>query len=155
MIKIPDIVCRIGVTVALAAVTSCAGLNSQTYAYATLEEARQAGAIAHGWVPEGLPASSHDLRVAQVPNTSQHWGIINFPPAEERSLRALLQPDEAAVAGERCEMPGRIEWWPVILRGELDSTLVAAAGLHVYRSKSGERLFAVNWNQGRAYYWRR
>ena len=132
----------------------CAGLNSQTYSFATLEEARLAGAMAKGWVPEGLPSSSHDIRVAQVPNTSQHWGIINFPRSEEAALRALLQSDETSLGGERCEMPGRIEWWPIVLRGEIDAARVAATGLHGHRSKSGELLFAVNWNQGRAYYWR-
>nr|MDQ3350019.1 hypothetical protein [Acidobacteriota bacterium] len=56
---------RVCVLVGLFLLPGCAGLNSQTYAFATLDEARQAGAIASGWVPEGLPASSHDLRVAQ------------------------------------------------------------------------------------------
>ena len=138
----------------LAALTCCAGVNSQTYSFATLDEARQAGAIANGWVPEGLPPSSHDIRVAQVPKTSQHWGIINFPRSEEPALRSLLQADETPLHGVRCDMPARIEWWPVVLRGELDASGVAATGLKAYRSRSGELIFAVNWNQGRAYYWR-
>lgn len=131
----------------------CAGINSQTYSFATLDEARRAGAISKGWVPEGLPASSHDIRVAQVPDTSQHWGIINFPRAEEGSLRALLMPDEVSLTGEHCDMPGRIEWWPIVLRGELNGERLAATGIRGYRAKSGDLLFAVNWNQGRAYYW--
>ncbi len=139
--------------VALCLFAGCAGLNSQTYAFATLDEARQAGAISSGWIPEGLPASSHDIRVAQLPGTPQHWGIINFARSDEGSLRALLQPGEVSLTGERCEMPGRIEWWPVILRGELDGNRLAATGLHGYRATSGHRLFAVNWDQGRAYYW--
>jgi hypothetical protein len=133
---------------------ACTSLNSQTYSFATLDEARAAGAIANGWVPEGLPASSHDIRIAQVPNTTQHWGIINFPQGEEDSLRRVLRGDETSLAGEHCDMPGRIEWWPVVLRGTLDGASIAATGLHGYRSKSGDRLFAVNWKQGRAYYWR-
>src|SRR6476661_2873226 len=83
----------------LVALTCCAGLNSQTYSFATLDEARRAGAITNGWVPEGLPPSSHDIRVAQVPKTSQHWGIINFPRSEEPVLRGLLQSDETALRG--------------------------------------------------------
>jgi hypothetical protein len=138
----------------LAALAGCAGLNSQTYSFATLDEARQAGAIANGWVPEGLPRSSYDIRVAQLPKTSQHWGIINFPRSEEPVLRSLLQAQEIPLDGVHCDMPARIEWWPIVLRGELDASLVAATGLKAYRSKSGELMFAVNWNQGRAYYWR-
>jgi hypothetical protein len=139
--------------VAAVILPGCAGINSQTYSFATLDEARRAGAIARGWLPEGLPASSHDIRVAQVPNTSQHWGIINFPRAEEGSLKALLQAGEVSLTGEHCDMPGRIEWWPIVLRGELDGDRLAATGIRGYRAKSGQLLFAVNWNQGRAYYW--
>jgi hypothetical protein len=140
---------------AMAVVTlhACADLNSQTYSFATLDEARLAGAMAKGWVPEGLPAGSHDLRVAQVPGTSQHWGIINFPRAEEGALRALLDPAEVSLTGEHCDMPGRVEWWPVMLRGALDGERLAATGIRGYRSRAGNRLFAVNWRQGRAYYW--
>jgi hypothetical protein len=134
-------------------VLACSSLNSQTYSFATLDEARRAGVISKGWIPDGLPPGSHDIRVAQVPDTSQHWGIINFPAAEEGVLRALLQPTEVSLTGEYCDMPGRIEWWPVVLRGELDGDRLAATGIRGYRTKSGERLFAVNWSQGRAYYW--
>ena len=134
-------------------VAACAGINSQTYSFATLDEARRAGAISRGWIPEGLPPGSHDIRVAQVPDTSQHWGIINFPAAEEGVLRALLQPGEVSLTGEHCDMPGRIEWWPVVLRGELDGERLAATGIRGYRAKAGQLLFAVNWSQGRAYYW--
>ncbi len=136
-----------------AALFGCAEINSQTYAFATLAEARQAGAISKGWVPEGLPASSRDIRVAQLPGTAQHWGIINFSGADEGALRALLQPSEVPLTGERCDMPGRIEWWPGLLRGELDGERLAATGLRGYRTRAGDRLFAVNWSQGRAYYW--
>jgi hypothetical protein len=142
----------IGIAVAL---TACAGINSQTYSFATLDEARRAGAISHGWIPEGLPPGSHDIRVAQLPDTSQHWGIINFPAAEEGVLRALLQPTEVSLTGEHCDMPGRIEWWPVVLRGELDGERLAATGIRGYRANAGQLLFAVNWSQGRAYYWQK
>ncbi len=72
--------------VALAA--ACSGVNSQSNSFATLAEARQAGAIAQGWIPDGLPPSSHDLREAHLPGTRQRWGIVNFQPAEADSLRA-------------------------------------------------------------------
>jgi hypothetical protein len=132
---------------------ACAGVNSQTYSYATLDEARQAGAIEKGWMPEGLPASAHDIRVAQLPGTPQHWGLFDFPRGEQAALEALLQPGEVSLTGEHCDMPARIEWWPVVLRGALDGERLAATGLRGYRGKSGNRLFAINWNQGRAYYW--
>ena len=50
------------------------------------------------------------------------------------------------------DIPGRIEWWPVILRGTLDAERIQATGLRAYRARSGGLVFAVNWKQGRAYY---
>ena len=132
---------------------ACAGVKSQTYAYATLAEARQAGAIAKGWIPEGLPDGSHDLREGHVPGTPQHWGLFEYPQAEERALRALLSEQELDASGVECDIPARIEWWPRILRGPLDASRLAATGTRLYRSKDGALLFAVNWNQARAYYW--
>jgi hypothetical protein len=138
---------------ALTLAAGCASLNSQTNSYSTLAEARQAGAIANGWIPEGLPPGSHDLREAHLPGTPQRWGIVNFPPPEADALRALLQPEEISLQGQRCDMPRRIEWWPVMLRGNLDGSQLASTGIRGYRARAGGLLFAVNWNQGRAYYW--
>jgi hypothetical protein len=133
--------------------TACAGIKSQTNSYATLAEARQGGAIAKGWIPEGLPNGSHDIREGHVPGTSQRWGLFEYPHAEEATLRALLEPQEIAVDGLACDVPARIEWWPRVLRGRLDGNRVAATGARVYRATEGGLIFAVNWNQGRAYYW--
>jgi hypothetical protein len=144
---------RAGVLAAIALVAACSGINAQTNSFATLAEARQAGAIANGWIPEGLPPGSHDIREAHVPGTRERWGIIDFPQSEEASLRALLQPDEISLSGQRCEIPGRIEWWPLMLRGALDGERLAATGLRAYRAKENGLMFVVNWSQGRAYFW--
>jgi len=144
------VLCAFGTAVFL---MGCAGIRSQTNSYATLAEARQAGAIAHGWIPDGLPTASHDIREGHIPGTSQHWGLFEYPHAEEGMLRALLEPQETSAEALDCDIPARIEWWPLILRGPLDSGRLAATGTRVYRAKSGRLLFAINWSQGRAYYW--
>ena len=136
-----------------ALVAACSGINSQTNSFATLAEARQAGAMRDGWLPEGLPPGSHDIREAHVPGTPQRWGIVNFPPAEADTLRALLQPDELPLTGQRVDAPARIEWWPIALRGQLDGERLGITGIRAYRAKRGDLILAVNWKQGRAYYW--
>lgn len=58
-----------------------------------------------------------------------------------------------SIEGLRCDVPPRIEWWPVLLRGQLDPARVSDTGLAAYRSVDGGLVFLVNWKQGRAYYW--
>ena len=139
--------------IALMLVSGCSGINAQTNSFATLAEAREAGAIAQGWIPEGLPPGSHDIREGHVPGTSQRWGLLEYPRSEESFLRALLDPAEIPLDGERCEVPGRVEWWPLMLRGALDGDRLAETGIRVYRAKAGNLMVAVNWKQGRAYFW--
>jgi hypothetical protein len=137
----------------LAAGLACSGIGSKTNAFATVAEALDAGAIRQGWVPEGLPPHAHDLREAHLPGSGKRWGLFEYPPSEEDALRALVQPQELSLDGQHCDIPARIEWWPLTLRGDLDAARIAATGVRAYRSKAGDLIFAINWQQGRAYYW--
>ena len=38
---------------------------------------------------------------------------------------------------------------------ELDHDRIMATGLEAYAAREGNLIFAVNWKQGRAYYWTR
>lgn len=121
-----------------------------TGSYANLADAR--GAIEAGWIPRGLPEGAYDLREAHDMDSNRRWGLFSFPPAEGEALRAQLT-DEIGVTGLRCDIPARIEWWPVLLRGNLDDTRIRDTGLKVHRARQGELIYLVNWSQGRAYYW--
>jgi hypothetical protein len=134
-------------------VASCANINSQTNAYATLDEARRAGAVEQGLVPAWLPPGSHDIREAHVPGTASLWGIVNFPKEEGDALRAALIPEEVPLDGMEVGMPGRIEWWPIELRGALNGERLGIVGIRGYRARHNNLIVAVNWQQGRAYYW--
>ncbi len=144
---------RRSAVIALAAVTlaACGGASAKTASFATLVEAQPA--IDKGWMPAGLPQASYEIRAAYVPNGWQRWGIINFPASAVPELRALLEPQELSLAGVRCVVPGRIEWWPVQLREQLDAERIAATGARAYRARAGKLIFVVNWTQGRGYYW--
>ena len=144
---------RVLIALVVSAGIGCSGIKARTNTFATLAEARAAGAVSQGWIPDGLPQHSHDLREAHVPDTSKRWGLFEYPPSDETSLRALVHPDEIALDGQHCDIPARIEWWPIVLRGDLNAERIAATGLRAYRSISGDLVFAINWRQGRAYYW--
>ncbi len=139
--------------VAVMLLTGCAGPSVQTATYATLAEARTAGAIDQGRVPAILPEGAYELRAAYAMKGPDRWGLFNFREADADAVRAILQPGEISFAGTEMEIPGRIEWWPVILRGKLDAERIQATGLRAYPARSGGLVFAVNWSQGRAYYW--
>ena len=59
-----------------------------------------------------------------------------------------------SLEGVECDIPGRIEWWPTLLRGLVNAEHAKAAGLQAYRSRQGDLIVVVNWKQGRAYYWK-
>lgn len=138
-----------------AALVACADSSVHTATYASMTEARQAGASEQGWLPGILPADAYELRAAyDVDDETRQWGLFNFRPTDEAALRAILQPDEVSIAGVQMDIPPRIEWWPVQLRGRLDEERILATGLRGYLSTDGSLIFLVNWKQGRAYYWR-
>ena len=138
---------------AVALIVGCAYSDAVTNAYATTAEAEQAGAVERGWVPRGLPQSARDLREAHSTGGKRVWGLFSFEPDDADALRAVVQPEELSAGGLSPGVPARIEWWPVLLRSTLDAEQVKAAGLQVYRSRSGGLVFVINWKQGRAYYW--
>ena len=141
----------VGLAVLLLA--GCSGPTVHTATYASFAEAKAAGAVDKGLVPAMLPPNAYELRAAYAPNGSERWGLFNFRDADAEALRSVLQPEEISFAGTEMTIPGRIEWWPVILRGTLDAERIEATGLRAYQSRTGGLRFAVNWKQGRAYYW--
>ena len=132
--------------------TCCAGIDTKTGVYATVGEARAAGAIEQGWVPDGLPASATDLREAHR-SGGRRWGLFAFPPADGDAVRALVGA-EITASPPPCDPPGRLEWWPRILRSPLDLAELHSTGLRLYRSRNDDLTYAVNWQQGRAFYWK-
>ena len=133
--------------------SACADIDVVTGTYETLAEAQQAGAIERGWMPRGLPSGAHGIREAHDLDRHRLWGLFDFNPGDTDALKATLRPDEISASGLVCDMPGRVEWWPSLLRGSLDPEPVKSAGLKIYSARDGALIVAVNWGQRRAYYW--
>ena len=143
-------VCALALAVTIAG--GCSNTGVITEAYATLAEAQAAGAVDRGWLPRGLPPGARELRVAHDENSPRRWGLYDFPPDQGDALRPLLGA-EISFDGLSCNPPRRIEWWPVLLRTELDGERLKATGLRAYAARDGDLIHAVNWAQGRGYYW--
>jgi len=141
---------RLAVPLALA-LAACTDLTVRVGVYQTVDEARRAGAVAGGWIPEGLPPGANDLREGHLPD-GRHWGAFSFPADQGASVRALLG-SEITSGSLTCDPPGRLEFWPRLLQSPIDVERVKSTGFRLYQSASA-RTFAVNWGQGRAYYWK-
>lgn len=147
--------CLSACLVLLGAVFSgCSNIEVVTGTYATLDEARRAGVVERGWIPPLVPPGAHDIREAHDLDTNRRWGLFSFSASDDAALRAALAPGEVSVEGRTCDIPRRIEWWPVMLRAQLRDEQIRATGLATYAAREERNLVvAVNWKQRRAYYW--
>ena len=122
----------------LLALAACTDLTVRIGVYQSLEEARKAGAIAAGWVPDGLPPAASDLREGHLAD-GRHWGVFSFPSEQGPSVRALL--DTEITSGTlSCEPPGRLEFWPRLLLTPIDVERVKSTGFRLYRARGRGRL---------------
>lgn len=132
-------------------VAACGDLRVKVGVFNSVEDARTGGAIAGGWVPEGIPAGAGDLRAGYLPD-GRHWGVFAFRPSDEAAVRALTR-DEITAGPLTCDPPGRLEFWPRVIRTPVDVERVRSTGFRLYRGTDA-RTYAINWGQGRAYYWK-
>jgi hypothetical protein len=141
------------VVLAVLAAAGCRDSGVLTHSFADMAEARAAGAVERGWMPDILPSGAHDIRIAHDEATPRRWGLFNFGAGDGDVLKATLGP-ERSFAGLAADAPPRIEWWPVALRGTLDAGQLAATGLQAHTvPRNAGLVVAVNWSQRRAYYW--
>ena len=124
----------VATVVTAAALSGCRNNDVVTDSYATMAEARASG----GDIPAGVPEGAHDIRTASDARSRRRWGLFNFAAADADGLRAMLRDEEMSLAGVDCDIPARIEWWPVLLRGRVNDEQAKAAGLQSYRSRQGE-----------------
>jgi len=151
VLRVLGVLTVLTVLAVLAALAGCSDLRVKVGVFDTVDEARAAGAIAAGWVPDGLPRTAGDLREGHLPD-GRHWGVFTFPRTEDSAIRGLLG-EEITSGTLTCDPPGRLEWWPRIVRSPVNVEQVRATGFRLYRAHDG-RTYVVNWGHGRAYYWR-
>jgi hypothetical protein len=147
------LIASIAAIVVVVATAGCRDVDVVTASYASMAEARDDGAMASGALPPGVPEGAYEIRTASDLRSDRRWGLFNFEPQDADALRAILHAEDATFDRLTCDIPARIEWWPVLLRGTVDAEQAKAAGLLSYRSRQGSLIFVVNWDQGRAYYW--
>lgn len=96
---------------ALLALAACAPASATVSEYATLAEARSAGAVARGWIPESVPATARHLREAHNYDSREIWLAFSLPAVDVPSFVAGCDPvglmDVTWPRGTR-----QFSWWP-------------------------------------------
>jgi hypothetical protein len=152
VLKVPvPKVLRVLMVLSVLVVPGCSDLRVKQGIYTNLEDAKASGAVQAGWVPAALPANAADFREGHLPD-GRHWGVFTFAPQDAEAVRALLGPEITATP-PACDPPRRLEWWPSLLNTPIDLERVKSTGFRLYTERGGQRAFAINWGQGRAYYW--
>jgi hypothetical protein len=133
------------------AIAGCGDLRVKMEVFNTAEDARRAGAPGSAWMPDRIPSGATDLRAGHLPD-GHHWGVFAFPSTEADVVRSLVH-EEITSGTLSCDPPGRLEFWPRLLNSPIDVERVRSTGFRLYRGGDG-RTYAINWGQGRSYYWR-
>lgn len=142
---------KVLVLIVLMVLGACGDLRVKMGVFNTVDEARRGGEMAAGWIPDGVPPAATDLREGHLPD-GRHWGVFAFQPGEEPAVRAMTAA-EITTGRLTCDPPGRLEFWPQLLQSPVNVERVRSTGFKLYRGADG-RTYAINWGQGRAYYWR-
>ena len=148
VLRVPRVLAVLTVLMVLGA---CSDLRVQSDVFNSTADARRAGALSSGWIPESVPADATDLRTGHLPD-GRHWGVFAFPAADEGIVRALVG-DEITTGTLTCDPPGRLEFWPRLLLSPVNVERVRSTGFRLFHGRDG-RTYAINWGQGRGYYWK-
>lgn len=141
--------------------TGCHGDGKESF-YPSLADAKMDEAVARGWIPEYLPASSRAIHELGDLSPTREWCAFDFLPADSAGLRkSLKKVDVLPSSMMRVPSPGR-SWWPFLLQGNLNVDKIHDAGFELYMAEEPETpsttavfLFAIDWAKGRGFLYRR
>ena len=141
-----------------------ASLNDRSESfYPSLAEARKDGAITRGWIPdEFLPRTSRSIHEVHDLSPSKEWCAFEFVATDsENFLTSLKRVDVLPQSVRHVPSPG-VSWWPSVLAGNLDVQKIHKAGFDLYFMERPTTsvsiavwLFAIDWSQGRGFFYSR
>ena len=89
----------------------CGCSDSFDASYATLDDARRAGAISRGWIPECLPSSSREIREHHDIDINHGWMRFGFEPADSVVfLHAIRRVPDDSIRFLQLAIPS-VPWW--------------------------------------------
>ena len=117
-----------------------------------MADARRAGAVDRGWLPDILPERAANVRERHNIDTNETGCVFKLAAPEATTLRETLAPlKQSDLSARTVRAPG-VEWWPRVLEGKLDAAAIEKAGMKVYTS--GPLLFALEADERRGFMYR-
>jgi len=129
--------------------------------YPSLTGAEKDGAITRGWIPDDiLPSSSRDIHEVHSLSPSREWCAFEFAASDTERLRRNLSRVDVLPRSIRHIRDPKVPWWPSALKGNLDMQGIRSQGFDLYlverpanSVQSFILLFAVDWSNGRAFFY--
>jgi len=129
--------------------------------YPTLGNAINSGEVTRGWLPDFMPATTHDIHIAYDPSSPMTWCAFQFSPDDSQRLRSHLDSPKALSPRVRNIEGSGWQWWPDFLKGHLDLATIQNRGFTAYVVTEQDRgpytlevLFVINWQTGYGYFYR-
>jgi len=114
-----------------------------------MSEARRAGEVDRGWLPDILPDGATNVRERHNIDTNETWCSFDLTGAESSRLRAAMSPLAPHHVSAWVVRPPGVGWWPRVLEGALDSRAVDKSGM-----EAGSLVFALEAGGRRGYMYR-
>ena len=129
--------------------------------YPSLADATKSGEVTRGWLPDFLPKSSSKIHLLYDPSSPRTWCAFEFSPTDTQRLRGNLTSVEAIPARVRYIEDPHVSWWPTPLTSDLDYERLRREGFVTYvamepdiESRTFLLLFAIDWTNGRGFFYR-
>jgi hypothetical protein len=146
----------VGLSIILAA--GCGDRRESSYP--SLADAIRAGEINRGWIPDFLPESSRAIHIIYDPASPRTYCAFEFSPADSQRLMKNLTNLDALPPSVKHVQRSGVSWWPAMLKGNLDVEKIQRAGFKLYvveepgPPNSDILLFAIDWTNGRGFFFR-
>jgi hypothetical protein len=149
------IVVGVAVVLLVVAERACTVYETPVEEYSTLAEARAAGTIARGWIPDFLPPNATHLREVHEIDSIERWLAFTAPIPELRTMASRLAPlsyeDARRTAVHRSWVVGGD--WPPELSKRFWHTPRSTSLLSYHISRAEQYCVAIEWRTGRAWGW--
>ena len=136
------------------AARACTVYETPVEEYPSLAEARAAGAIDRGWIPDFLPPNATHLREVHRIDSNERWLAFTAPLPELRAMASQLAP----LSYESARRTANRSWvvggdWPPELSKRFWHTPRSTSLLSYHISKAERYCVAIEWRTGRGWGW--